>query len=554
MTARLGAALEAVLASRAGGRGRVVDLRASTDAEGDPITIASAAEGREREVLDRLRGARGPDVIIVDRPTATLRRALRDHPVGLLVVCGGLAPADVDALDDDAEQPWLGPGARLSVGAGLTIATAHDGGDLQGLVRALGRDHLRVALAPTPRWLPLWLVHPALRGTTVLGTVGARALSIAWAQWAPKAADADVLVPVGVPEVALDVPRAPELDVAVAAHALEVRTGPVFPSPRVIAIVHAQLGGARDDAGGGSTTAEVWAQARRALPMLGAVVGMQSPREGLPTDAPTAAFLAQRVLLREASHRALLAAPPPAPAPPPADGIERAAEILHNAGEALSDHETKVVLRGFGLQVTRQAVANSASGASGFAERIGFPVVLKALSPDLRRRAEIGAMELDLANAAAVRRAYAAIVDAVERRAPTARLDGVVVAEHVPAGLDVHAGVLRLRGGQQAVFARPHAGTQATEPILALCPLSHEAALSMAHAVLSRIAVPALRRGDDPHPQVLGEVLLRLSWLAERFADRLNLVDVNPVRITADARGYVILDAHLRQRAHVEGR
>ena len=49
-------------------------------------------------------------------------------------------------------------------------------------------------------------------------------------------------------------------------------------------------------------------------------------------------------------------------------------------------------------------------------------------------------------------------------------------------------------------------------------------------------------------------MLLRLWWLAERFPDRLNLVDVNPVRITADARGYVILDAHLRQRAHVEGR
>jgi len=97
------------------------------------------------------------------------------------------------------------------------------------------------------------------------------------------------------------------------------------------------------------------------------------------------------------------------------------------------------------------------------------------------------------------RRAYAAIVDAVERRAPTARLDGVVVAEHVPVGLDVHAGVLRLRGGQQVVFARPHAGTQSTGPILALCRLHHEAGLSMAHAVLSRItALPPCGAATTP--------------------------------------------------------
>ena len=78
--------------------------------------------------------------------------------------------------------------------------------------------------------------------------------------------DRVVVVPVGVPEAPLDRPRAPALDVVVAAHALERRTGPVFPSPRVIAIVHAQLAGLRGRDDGDSTGADVWAQARRALP------------------------------------------------------------------------------------------------------------------------------------------------------------------------------------------------------------------------------------------------------------------------------------------------
>ena len=64
--------------------------------------------------------------------------------------------------------------------------------------------------------------------------------------------------------------------------------------------------------------------------------------------------------------------------------------MLKGAGQVLTHQESKVVLRGFGFEVTRQAAANSASGAAGFAERIGYPVVPKALSPDLRRRSDVG--------------------------------------------------------------------------------------------------------------------------------------------------------------------
>src|SRR5690606_26253876 len=132
---------------------------------------------------------------------------------------------------------------------------------------------------------------------------------------------------------------------------------------------------------------------------------------------------------------------------------------LRAAGERLSDQESKVVLRGFGVEVTRQAVSNSASGASGFAERIGFPVVLKALSPDLRRRAEVGGILLNLETAAAVRRGYATIVDNIERQAPTAHLDGVLVAEMIPEGLDLRCGGRRLPDGSVVLYGRVEAPT-----------------------------------------------------------------------------------------------
>jgi hypothetical protein len=71
--------------------------------------------------------------------------------------------------------------------------------------------------------------------------------------------------------------------------------------------------------------------------------------------------------------------------------------------------------------------------------------------------------------------------------------------------------------------------------------------------VLSRIPVPALRRGSDPDVHPLAELLLRLSWLAERFGERIHLAELRRVRLVGGERGYVILDARIHQRVHLEG-
>lgn len=544
----------AALCGRGTGRGRVVVV----GDVGDDVAGVPLAELGAREALDLLRRGKPPDVLVLASVDATWIRALREHPVALVVVTGPLASADRDALAAIEGVHVLGGDATLHLGKGTLVACAHARAELTGLERALGADAIRMAIAPTPSWLREAIGVRELVGCTIAGTVDARVLDGRWLGAEALDDPRHVLVPVGVPELALDTPRAPELAAVVAAHGLERWTGPVFPSPRVIAIVADQLTRDRRSASRRGPASEgtraLWAQARRALPLTGALVGMHDPDPALPGESPTAAFFAQRVLLRVAGARARLAEAPDIDLGElPADGLARAREVLANAPQLLADHDSKVVLRGLGMQVTRQAVASSPSGAAGFAERIGFPVVLKALSPDLRRRSDIGAIELDLGNAAAVRRAYATIADNVERRAPTARLDGIVVAELVPAGLDVRAGAIEIATGVHAVFAQALAGGAPIEPVTAPAPLDRDRALLLADAALAQIPVPALRRGSDPDVGTLAEVLLHLSRLVETFGDRLTWVELGAVRLLEGERRYVILDARMRQRAHLEG-
>jgi hypothetical protein len=179
-------------------------------------------------------------------------------------------------------------------------------------------------------------------------------------------------------------------------------------------------------------------------------------------------------------------------------------------------------------------------------------VVLKALSPELRRKRELGAVELDVANAAAVKRAYGNIVNNVEERAPTVQLDGVVVAEMIEPGLDLHCGVLRLHSGGGVVFVRALLDIPA-EPVLAPSPLSNTDALLLAEAALSAVPLPARRRASDPDVNVLAGLLLRIDGLFRHTGERLLSIDLSPARLVDSDRQYVTLDARIVQRPHLEG-
>ena len=495
-------------------------------------------------------------MVVLRKLSPTLLRALRSSPPALLVLLGDVHELDNPAALDDLATMVLGPHAVLRVGdlAGRAptraLAVAHNAEELEGIGRALGPRGLPLRLAPTPAWLCALAAHPSLSTIPIAGTLDREALRGGWVPWVRTREAPVVLVPLGIDAPSLEDDDDDTLLAVVAAHALERRTGPVFPAPRVIAGVLDGLEQREGDLPPTPDQLAIWNQARRALPITGAAVGMQAPLHALPLQAPTAAFLAQRALLRAHAHDRALGDSLPA-LELDDEGLDRARELLRNAAEVLTDQESKVVLRGFGFDVTRQAVANSASGAAGFADRIGYPVVLKVLSPDLRRRTDVGGVMLSLGTASAVRRAYASIMDNVERSAPTARVDGVVVAEMVDNGIDIRCGARRLGNDAVVVYGRIEGTNAPIEAALGLLPLRAEDAVALAHAVLSRAPMPALRRQSDPDVPGLAAVFARLSALFDQ-APRVLSVDLGPVRML-DPRGLVTLDARITQEAHLEG-
>jgi acetyl-CoA synthetase (ADP-forming) len=236
------------------------------------------------------------------------------------------------------------------------------------------------------------------------------------------------------------------------------------------------------------------------------------------------------------------------PVRPP--GCMAADAIAPGTTGLLTEPETKRLLAVAGIRVTREAVATSVEDAVRAAADTGFPVVLKAVARGLVHKSDIGAVQLGLADAAAVAAAWKTIRDAVDRHAPTAAFEGCVVQELAAGGIELILGaqydpvfgpvVLVGGGGVQVELAKDVA--------LGIAPVS----TVTAHRMLDRLRIRPLLAGYRGRAagdvDAIADAIVRLSWLAHDLGPRLAELDVNPLLARPPGEGVIALDARATLR------
>ncbi|HEY3355243.1 MAG TPA: acetate--CoA ligase family protein, partial [Polyangia bacterium] len=101
--------------------------------------------------------------------------------------------------------------------------------------------------------------------------------------------------------------------------------------------------------------------------------------------------------------------------------------FVPEGSDILSERASKMLLEAYGIPTARPQEARSVDEAAAVAGRLGFPAVLKVLSPDITHKTDVGGVALDLGDEAAVRAAYERIVSTARARRPDARVEGVTV-------------------------------------------------------------------------------------------------------------------------------
>ncbi|MCD6514776.1 MAG: acetate--CoA ligase family protein [Candidatus Odinarchaeota archaeon] len=108
----------------------------------------------------------------------------------------------------------------------------------------------------------------------------------------------------------------------------------------------------------------------------------------------------------------------------------------------LNEIESKKIVAAYNIPVVKVDVARDVDEAIEKAKEIGFPVVLKIFSPDILHKSDVGGVKVNLKNEEELRKAYEEIMNNVKSRVPNARIEGVVVQEFAPDGLEVIIGGL----------------------------------------------------------------------------------------------------------------
>jgi acyl-CoA synthetase (NDP forming) len=106
-------------------------------------------------------------------------------------------------------------------------------------------------------------------------------------------------------------------------------------------------------------------------------------------------------------------------------------------------HEGQAVLRALGVPGPRSGIARDIDSALNLAESIGYPVVMKVVSPDIIHKSDAGGVALDIDNAEEASSAYEAILQNCQRFKADARIEGIEVSEQVKPGIETIVGARR---------------------------------------------------------------------------------------------------------------
>jgi acyl-CoA synthetase (NDP forming) len=202
------------------------------------------------------------------------------------------------------------------------------------------------------------------------------------------------------------------------------------------------------------------------------------------------------------------------------------------------------LLEEFGISTVPTAPARSADEAAAAAERMGFPVALKIESAQITHKSDVGGVALKLSDTAAVRSAFDQMIADVSRRAPHAKVDGVVVQRMASEGVEMILGIKRdpLFGSVVLCGFGGILVELLKDVSIGIPPLSRKQALDMLMRLRGFSILAGVRGKPAADIEALCDAIAGLSRLAWSFGDQLAGLDINPVIVLPKGEGIVAVD------------
>ncbi|QOR94316.1 acetate--CoA ligase family protein [Thermosphaera chiliense] len=215
-------------------------------------------------------------------------------------------------------------------------------------------------------------------------------------------------------------------------------------------------------------------------------------------------------------------------------------EIIENAlnegRTKLLEHEAFQVIKYYGINSPDVVVVRNGEEAKSLADKIGYPVALKIVSPDISHKSDVGGVKLNLKSPEEVGRAVDEMLKTVRSKAPYARLVGVLMYRMAPQGLEVIIGGVR-DGifGPVVMFGLGGIFVEVLKDVsFRVSPIRMEDALEMIREIKSYKILEGYRGQPPVNKEAIAEMIVKTSKLLEENPE-IESIDLNPVMAYPDS-------------------
>lgn len=231
---------------------------------------------------------------------------------------------------------------------------------------------------------------------------------------------------------------------------------------------------------------------------------------------------------------------------PQARGANLAAEALaaRTHSGALTESEAKEIVARYGITVPVERIVSTAADAASVADDLGYPLVVKVVSPDILHKSEVGGVRVGLRSAEAVREAVETMSARLAQEAPGARIEGFSVQQMAGEGPEVLLGArFDAVFGPLVLLGSGGTWVEILKDAKVYLPLTERADALAAIQEMTLAKVLAGARGEAAYDtDALADAIVGFSRLVTDLDGLAADTELNPVRITRE-RGPVAVDA-----------
>ena len=229
-------------------------------------------------------------------------------------------------------------------------------------------------------------------------------------------------------------------------------------------------------------------------------------------------------------------------------GVEEVQAVIKKAlaegRHSLLEPEAKAICLEYGIPTPSFRVATSSSNAAAAAAELGYPVVLKIVSPDVVHKSDVGGVMAGLSSSDAVESAYLRIVENVRAHRPDARLIGVLVQRMAPESTEVIVGSVKdAQFGPTILFGLGGIFVEVLKDVaFRIAPIEERDARDMMREIKGYEVLTGCRGSPPVDQDAIVSIILSASSLVTENP-QIEQMDLNPTM--AYERGAMVVDARM---------